>query len=228
MKLSAVTMSQEYLGVGDNSTWHGAPDGRADWAPVHSVESDSDESEVDQSQSPGRKTSYEAKRTFRSDDIDQLVAHAVITSYVHSNRHPEQNHLIPAIAVSGLDGEVMAIMYDSYHDVMLHIHPLNWIDVTNNLYVDCGVFILWLLLHHRLFLRGISQFDLPKAQLVNIFTQLNVLGHYKSLTNYNVVDWPKRLTPLGYMRTKRISLGEESISTPQVKKTKSNTDELGK
>lgn len=151
-----------------------------------------------------------------------------LTSYVHSNRHPEQNHLIPAIAVSGLDGEVMAIMYDSYHDVMLHIHPLNWIDVTNNLYVDCGVFILWLLLHHRLFLRGISQFDLPKAQLVNIFTQLNVLGHYKSLTNYNVVDWPKRLTPLGYMRTKRISLGEESISTPQVKKTKSNTDELGK
>ena len=51
--------------------------------------------------------------------IDQLVAQGVVSSFIHLNQHREQNSLVPAVAISGLDGHIMVVMYDCKLDVLL-------------------------------------------------------------------------------------------------------------
>jgi hypothetical protein len=60
--------------------------------------------------SDGGKTVLEAKRVFTPDNIDQIFGQAVVASFIHRNRHPEQNALIPAIGLAGVDGHVMAVV----------------------------------------------------------------------------------------------------------------------
>ena len=77
------------------------------------------EPETSSEESSGGKTSYKAKTEFSQDSVDQLLGHAVVTSFVHGNRHPNQNPLVPAVGISCLEGEVMALLYDCRKDALL-------------------------------------------------------------------------------------------------------------
>ena len=115
----------------------------------------------------------------------------MVSSFTHGNKHPAQNGLVPAVGISGEGGEIMAILYDCHVDVMLKIFPLRWMNFGNKCYNMHGIFVLWLLLHHRLFLKNLADYArLPKAQVLKIFRQLGSLSMYQSLTNYKRAWWP--------------------------------------
>ena len=102
-------------GMGSTLTWHGSPEGRADWTPLYFVRRPSD-TDSDAESSSGGKTAYEAKPRFKPRHLGQLLVHAVVSSHVHHNRHPRQNPLIPALGISGVDGEMVAGLYDCTKD----------------------------------------------------------------------------------------------------------------
>ena len=68
----------------------------------------------------------EAKKTLSP---DQLMAHAVVSSYIHHNRHLEQNPLVPALCFSCMDGLLLVVIYDCTTDTRLQLLPLTWIDI---------------------------------------------------------------------------------------------------
>ena len=123
------------------------------------------------------------------------MAQAVVSSYIHHNRHPKQNPLIPALAVSGFNGKVIAILYDCVNDVLFQIEPLTWLDMQNRQLLPHAVVLMWLILNHRLFLMTLSTDSistLPKANLRCVFERANALAHYECLTDYAVHHWPER------------------------------------
>jgi hypothetical protein len=129
------------MGIGDHITWHGTPDGRADWMQLQSLCNPTG-SESESDVSSGGETSYEAKLAFSPTDTDQLVGHAVVALFIHSNKHLDQNALVPALGISGILAEVMAILYDCREDVMLHISPLPWLDFSSKRFVEDGILVL--------------------------------------------------------------------------------------
>ena len=123
------TVKREYMGVGSGKTWHGAPDGRASWTSLsiyNPSESDSADSDL------GGGASLEAEQLFAVGHVDQLLAHAVVMSHTHHNRHPEQYPVVPAVGLGGVEGEMMAVVYDCVADVKIQIPPICWIDVMRN------------------------------------------------------------------------------------------------
>ena len=71
--------------------------------------------------------------------------------------------------------------------------------------MEFGVFVLWLLINHKLFLKNFQEF--PKAGVEDIFQRAGVLHRYKSLTHTSIHQWqrPKYLTlqcPRGAKRVK--------------------------
>ena len=125
---------------------------------------------------------------FRPTDTEQLLAQAVVSSHIHHNRHPEQNPFIPALAVSGVNGEMLACLYDCVNDLLFQLKPLTWLDKENRRLVPHNWF-MWLILHHRQFLITISTSTtrtLPKANLRCVFERANALIAYESLTDFAV------------------------------------------
>ena len=218
-----VSLQRGYLGMGTSLTWHGSPDARTNWVPVtqcrrHKFESDSS------SDSECSSGGIEAKKQLQPTDLDQLMAQAVVSSYIHHNRHPEQNPLIPALAVSGVNGEMIAILYDCVNDILFQITPLTWLDMHTRQLVPPTVVLMWLILNHRLFLRTLSteaRSTLPTANLRCLFERAHALAHYERLTDYAVYDWPARtwnqrglgLVPVMRLGTKRTA-PEEGPGSP--------------
>ena len=192
MREAGAHIATGYLGMGSSITWHGTPDGRADWAPLQSVSHIHDDSDSDSEASSGGKTTCEAKKTFSPSELDQLMAQAVVSSYVHYNRHPEQNPLVPALGFSCMDGLLLAVVYDCTTDTMLQLLPLPWIDMPKRRLVQHGVVVMWLLLHHRLFLKQLPTGSLPRAGLTDIFERSGALLDYTRLRDYHVINWPQR------------------------------------
>ena len=107
-----VTVKREYMGVGSGKTWHGAPDGRASWTPLsiyNPSESDSADSDL------GGGASLEAEQLFAVSHVDQ-----------------QQYPVVPAVGLGGVEGEMMAVVYDCVADVKIQIPPICWIDVMRN------------------------------------------------------------------------------------------------
>ena len=59
-----------YLGMGNKRTWHGTPDGRADWAPLKFKrrKATKNDNDSESEQTNGGKTTCEAKKSFDPDD----------------------------------------------------------------------------------------------------------------------------------------------------------------
>ena len=72
-------------------------------------------------------------------------------------------------------------MYDAEHDVLLHILPIPWRS-KSELNRE-GVFLLWLVLHHKLFLRPLIPALRGKKSGLR-----QILEMGKSLTDYLVLD----------------------------------------
>ena len=189
-----VRLTSAYLGMGAKWTWHGHPDARAEWTPLGLVRGASKETASDSEQAAGTKTTYEAKKTFSMDDVDQIVAQSVVSSFIHNNRHPEQNPLIPSVGISTFERKVMAVLYDPNLDVLLISSKIKWLEEEEQCFSKPGVVFLWLLLHHQLFLKSLDacQEHLDKSGLVRIFDGHKALGAYKLLQSHNIHEWPPR------------------------------------
>ena len=75
-------VQSKVIGIGSGLTWHGHPDGLADWAPLQSDEDDPTGSDSDSS--AGGKTAYDPKTDFSIDahGIDQLLGQSVVMSHI--------------------------------------------------------------------------------------------------------------------------------------------------
>ena len=81
MREAGAHIATGYLGMGSSLTWHGAPDGRADWAPLQSISCIHDDSDSDSEASSGGKTTCEAKKTFSPSELElKLLFHPIFTT----------------------------------------------------------------------------------------------------------------------------------------------------
>jgi len=175
-------------GMGSIETWHGAPDGCSDL--VVSSTGDVDDDEDDRSDvSTGGKASVEAKAiNLGVAELNQVTGHSVVMSFIHINRHPDQNCLVPAIGMCGKSGTYVASLYDCHKDILLHLHPVQWLKKGN--FVESAIFLLWLLLHHKHFLCFLADASkIYKSGLSEIFRSTGVLGQYQSLNRYDKFSW---------------------------------------
>ena len=92
--------------MGVTTTWRGAPDGCCDLLPVIDATSkENNQDDQDSDASSGGKTTIEAKvKSLEIAELNQVTRHAVVMSFIHANRHPAQNALIPALGISGGSG----------------------------------------------------------------------------------------------------------------------------
>ena len=97
-KLKVQSPTLEAMGMGETTTWHGAPDGCCDLLPVIDATSkENNQDDQDSDASSGGKTTIGNSRTEPSN-------RACVMSFIHANRHPAQNALIPALGISGGSG----------------------------------------------------------------------------------------------------------------------------
>jgi len=175
--------------LGEVTTWHGAPDGYSDLVVSSTcdvLDDDDDSSDV----STGGKASCEAKATkLGLSELNQVTGHSVVMSFVHNKRHPDQNPLVPAIGICGNSGTYVASLYDCHKDILLHLHVVQWLDRDGKL-VESAVVLLWLLLHHKLFLRPLADASkCYKSGLQEIFKITGVLDKYQALDTHNKLGW---------------------------------------
>lgn len=105
--------------------------------------------------SSGGKTISESKLFLSKTSAEnRAVAQTIVFSFLHRKRHPEfPNLLIPNILIS--PQEFRIIMYDAVNDILMCSVPLPIFQPypSNSLEI-ASIIILWMVLHHRIFLRG--------------------------------------------------------------------------
>ena len=179
------------LGMGTVTTWHGTPDGRCDIIPVTSMDPDVGGYDEDSEDSSGGKSAVECKVSepgFK--EMNQIVGQSVVMSFTHHNRHPSQNPLVPSVAISGKKGVFCASLYDCVNDVLLHMQEVKWVDFIEKKLIKPAVFLLWLILNHKLFLKKLApKFIEYKSELHRIFREAGFLEDYNNLYQLDVMDW---------------------------------------
>ena len=107
--------------------------------------------------SSGAKTLIEMKRPpLNSAHLNQVIGNSVTYSFVHKNRHPTQNTLVPVVGISGSTGKLLMAAYDCARDVLIYTQPHPWFNTRTAAFVEDGLLLLWLCLHHRIFLKELS------------------------------------------------------------------------
>jgi len=171
----------EYIGMGDINTW---PDcltninihqGRASieggdfsvtaLSAVPSVECTDNTSE----ESFGAKMTIEAKKgDVDIAEMNQIVGHTVVMSFIHQHRHESQHSLVPAVGISCETGEFIAAFYDCTNDVLLHLQPTRWNHYPDSNSLDeSGITLLWLIVHHELILKKTLIEEDHKSRLIS-------------------------------------------------------------
>ena len=174
---------REHLGIGTTDTWHGSPDCRCD---IDIINVDTVEEVVDSS---GAKTLIEMKRPpLNSAHLNQVIGNSVTYSFVHKNRHPTQNTLVPVVGISGSTGMLLMAAYDCARDVLIYTQPHPWFNTRTAAFVEDGLLLLWLCLHHRIFLKEFSG-SKPCSELHGRFRRDGVLERFSSLRRMNVSYW---------------------------------------
>ena len=175
------------MGMGTSATWHGAPDCLCDVTPVVNMPFE-DDTDSD-SNSSGGKVTVDAKRySLNFSDLNQIVGHAVVMSFIHHRRHPSQGPAVPAIGISCGSGEFNAALYDCVNDILLHLQPIIWWDQKNNEFDEAAVTLLWLLINHKLFFTDCCVTDAAcKAGLSTVLAQN--LSKFQQLDTYDACTW---------------------------------------
>ena len=188
---------REHLGMGTTLTWHGAPDGRSEIDFINVDLTDDDD------ESAGAKTPIEMKMdSWHYQNMNQVLGNAVVYSFVANTRHPRLNPLVPVLGLSGTRGQLVIAAYDARCDVLIYSNPITWLDLRSSSFRLEGLLILWLALHHRLFLRQVVG-DEPASGLQNILDQAGALHRYRQLASMNVKGWPGLQLTVGVPRLKR-------------------------
>ena len=182
---------RDFLGIGTIRTWHGAPDARCA-VDIVDVDLLADRNTIDgnlSESSTGAKTGTEMKScNLGVQARNQVIGNVVTYSFVHNNRHPSQNPLVPELGLSGSRRTVMIALYDSVKDILLYSNPCTWLHHTKAKFSHHGLLLIWLALHHHFLLNRVTgEF---KSGLHEIFEADGVLNVYKMITQTNRQDWP--------------------------------------
>ena len=86
---------------------------------------------------------------------EQAIAQAIVFSLLQKQRHPNfQNHMIPNILISPEFFQI--VLYDAEHDILLCSNFLDLFNVNDEGCLSSeAVVTLWLVLHYRLFCKGL-------------------------------------------------------------------------
>lgn len=164
----------EYLGIGRELTWHGSPNCRSDVDNLN-VDRVVEDDEASDTESTGVKTQIEKKHSgLGPRQLNQMIGNAVTYGFVHKNRHLNRNPLIPVVGISGGYGVLMLVLYEPILDVLIYTHPQMWLNRNDGKLVAERILLLWLRLHHLLFLRHLSG-DEAKSNLHERFGRDNKL-----------------------------------------------------
>ena len=169
------------LGMGTPLTWHGMPDARCLTVDLLSATYDYwDEREKS-------STAIDGKYNVLSlGGLSQVTGHTVVTSFVHCNTFSKEHHLLPALLINSWD--IAAAIYDAEFDVLLHILSLRWRQ--GRRLRKAYVCLLWLILHHRLFIRPLSDgWKRKRSGLCDIFTNACAIDEYRQLRSTTVKMW---------------------------------------
>ena len=200
---NAADISRGWLGMGTRLTWRGSPDCRCNVDIVSTDKVIEDESSMESDggtdtscSSSGAKVTVEGKKANLGPyEMNQVVGHAVTFGFIHNNRHRSQNPFIPALGISGDRCTLMAAFYCPVTDVLMHFLPdeVQWFDLKNRTFVQEGVFLLWLIIHHSLFLKRLSGQE-SRSNLHQKFDQ-ETLAHFRALSDFNKEGWGAPLFP---------------------------------
>ena len=152
---------REFLGIGTIHTWYVAPDARCD-VDVDIVDVDllARRNTIDENlsdSSTGAKTGFEMKSgNLGVRARNQVIGNVVTYSFVHNNRHPSQNPLVPVLGLSGSRGTVMIALYDAVKDVLLYSNPCTWLRHDKVKFSHQGLLLIWLALHHHFLLNRVT------------------------------------------------------------------------
>ena len=116
-------LKAEHIGMGSKDTWHGTPDAHVRGCSiVYNPGVDDDRLSVSSSESDGTTTPLEAKRKIKFwDNVDQLVATCVMSSFTEHSLHPHKNTLVPTII---MDPTIIQVcLYDCENDILLVSEP---------------------------------------------------------------------------------------------------------
>ena len=56
--------------------------------------------------------------------LNQVIGNAVTYSFVHNNKHGDQNLLVPVLGLSGGEGTMTVVMYDCVADTLAYMLPI--------------------------------------------------------------------------------------------------------
>ena len=190
--VDVTVLSRTFLGVGKADIWRGSPDALCDDVTIVTPKSGADQDAADSDASGGRKTPVEGKNiTFCPADLHQVVGQAVVTSFVHNSRHPNQLPLTPSVGIAS--GNIIAALYDCMKDVLITLHPpVEWFSIANERCNPVGIVVLWALLHHSLLLNKVY-LQIPeiyKSSLLMQFENGGVLQRFRTLNSYHIASWP--------------------------------------
>ena len=91
---------------------------------------DDSEECIDSPDSSRGETGVEAKLEVRGiRELNQVIRHSVVMSFIHHGRHTLQNTLVPAVGITGRTGSLCVRLYDCEADVLLHLQPTDWITI---------------------------------------------------------------------------------------------------
>ena len=135
-----------------------------------------DDGELSEAESSGSKTPIEVKPvslTLRH--LHQIVGNIVTYSFIHNKRHADQNALVPVLGFSGEQGLLLTAMYDCVRDVLCYVIPQKWFNSFAVRFSREGVLMVWLCLHHTLFLKRLRNSEV-KSGLHDLFTRHRLLS----------------------------------------------------
>lgn len=134
--------------MGSSYTWHGIPDARirTSYGGDANVIATNTENYTS---SDGDSIVVEAKTRFKEQDISQLIALGVISSFTEHNLHPTLNSMVPSVLINS--STVLICLYDCTSDILLLTEQVQLVDLDEippkmNL---PAIWLLWLMIHHR-------------------------------------------------------------------------------
>lgn len=106
-------------------------------------------SEQERSSAPGDRKYH----TLNIGGLNQVMAHAVVTSFIHRNTFTKENHLLLVILMNSV--KVAVAFYNLVFDVLFHVLPIRWRD-RHRLWKS-SICFLWMVLHHELFPQTLAE-----------------------------------------------------------------------
>ena len=142
------TIKMGWLGIGNQSTWHGYPDACFRISPnvdIPIISCDDSDKET-----PGDTTTIEAKLNWSDSKLMQLVATSVVVSFTEKAIHKDLLATVPTLMITPMCAKIC--VYDATQDYLLISETFQWVkkDEDNGYTFDReGLLLLWMTLNHR-------------------------------------------------------------------------------